>query len=416
MKKVLIVDDSKTILTLIKKELSKDEEIDPYYAEDYKGAMRLIREHQGAFYAALLDLNLPDAPNGEVVKLANAHNIPAVILSATIDENLKQNIMKKDVVDFILKNDPSSIKFAIKSIKRSLKNYDTTILVVDDSKTYRHTLKDSLSKINLTVLEAQNGVEALEVLAQNPSINLVITDYEMPEMDGLTLTFKIREDYKKDQLAIIAISSVDEQETISKFLRFGANDFINKPFSHNEIVTRINTNLELLDLFELVKDMANKDYLTGMFNRRYFFASGESIFQKSVRKEKSIALVMIDIDHFKKINDLYGHDIGDIAIKEVSKILNDNLRTSDLIARFGGEEFCILLEDINPDDLEILFEKIRVVFEANVIKTDEITFSYTVSIGMFFGLDNSLKEMITYADEALYEAKAAGRNQIVLKD
>jgi diguanylate cyclase (GGDEF)-like protein len=415
MKKVLIVDDSKTILTLLEIELKKIADADLYFAEDYKSAVKLIRMHRGSFHAAILDLNLPDAPNGEVVKLANQNNIPAIVLSGTLNEDLKASIMKKDIIDFILKSDTSSVKFAVKSLHRILQNYDTQVLIVDDSKTYRHTLRESMEKIHLNILEANDGVEALAILQRNPNISLVLTDYEMPNMNGLDLTIKIRELYKKDRISIIAISSVNEQDTITNFLRFGANDFIHKPFSHNEIVTRVNSNLEIIDLFSTIKDMANKDFLTGMFNRRYFFDSGNSIFDKNKRKSLPIAVAMIDIDKFKNINDTYGHDVGDDAIKEVNKVLKNNLRTSDLVARFGGEEFCIILEDIQLEHVAYIFENVRNTFEHNTFLSYGHEISYTVSIGVAFGLANSLDEMVKDSDEALYEAKTNGRNQVVIK-
>ncbi len=416
MKKVLIVDDSKTILSLIKSEIKMHQEIEPFYAEDYKTAMRLIRQHRGEFHAALLDLNLPDAPEGEIVKLANANKIPAVILSATLNEKLKDEVMKKDVVDFVLKDDPSSIKFAVNAILRTLKNYDTTILVVDDSAVYRQTLRDSLKRIHLNVLEAEDGVEALEMIKNNKNISLVITDYEMPNMNGVNLTYELRTMYKKDELAIIAMSTLSKEDVVSAFLRFGANDFINKPFTHNEVVTRINANLELIDLFTELKNLANRDFLTGMYNRRYFFESGVPIFKKNKRKVYPIAVAMIDIDKFKNINDTYGHDVGDDAIKEIKTILDANLRESDLVARFGGEEFCILLEEINLQNTEKLFEKIRAAFEKNVIHTNDIDISYTVSTGICFGILDSLDAMIQLSDEALYEAKTSGRNRVVIKE
>ena len=414
MKKVLIVDDTKTVLSMLKKEITKYEDIEPYFAETYKGAMHLLREHRSDFQAALLDLHLPDAPNGEIVKLANSHKIPAVILSGVHNKELQESIMKKDVVDFVYKDDPSSIKFAVNSIMRTLKNYDTTILVVDDSKVYRSAIIETLKKLHIHTLEAEDGQIALDVLEKNPQISLIITDYEMPNMDGHQLTFKIREKFKKDQLAIIAISSLDKQETITKFLRFGANDFIHKPFSDNEIITRINSNLELLDLFSTIKDMANKDFLTGLYNRRYFFDSGNPIYSKNKRKKQNIAVAMVDIDKFKNINDTYGHDVGDIAIKEVKNILTDNLRASDLISRFGGEEFCILLEDISEHHAMEVFEKIRDNFEKNSISTGEIIISYTVSIGLCYGLSSSLEDMIKLSDEALYTSKETGRNKVTL--
>lgn len=416
MKKILIVDDSQTILTLLKSEISLHDNIEAYYANSYKEAMKLIREHRGEFHAALLDLNLPDAPNGEVVKLANANKIPAVILSATQNEELKDSVMKKDVVDFIIKDDPASIKFALNAIQRTLKNYDTTILIVDDSATYRQMLRESLTRIHLNILEATDGVKALEMIKNNKNISLVITDYEMPNMNGTELTYTLRTEYKKDELAIIAMSSLRKEEVVNKFLRFGANDFINKPFTHSEVVTRINANLELIDLFSALKDLANKDFLTGMFNRRYFFDSGVPIFKKNKRKMYPIAVAMIDIDKFKNINDTYGHDIGDDAIKEIKLILDKSLRESDLVARFGGEEFCIVLEEINLHNVKILFEKIRLSFEKNIIKTHGVEISYTISTGICFGVGDSLDTMIQLSDEALYEAKTTGRNRVIIKE
>ena len=368
-----------------------------------------------SFHVALLDLNLPDAENGEVVQLAEIHKIPSVILTATANETLKSFVLKTNVLDFVFKNEPSSVKFAVQAIHRTLKNYDATVLVVDDSSTYRFTLKKILEKNYLNVLEAKDGEDALKVLAENTQISLVITDYEMPKMDGHTLTFKIRESYKKDSLAIIAVSSFDKQDTIKKILRYGANDFIHKPFEANEIVTRVNSNLDTLELFEKIKYMANKDFLTGLSNRRHFFEIAKPVFSRSKRKKNSVAVAMIDIDKFKNVNDTYGHDVGDVAIKEVAKILNNNLRESDLISRFGGEEFCILLEDIDEENAKKLFENIRAIFEKNEILFPDFTLKYTVSIGICYGLSESVDELIKVSDDALYDSKENGRNRVSLK-
>ena len=415
MRKVLFVEDSSTILALIKLELRKHPYIEPYFATSYKEAMHLIRKNGGNFHAALLDLTLPDSKDGDVVKLALSHNIPSIVLSATLDKLLKDTILKMDIIDFVIKDDPGSIEFALKSIARVLTNYDKTVLVVDDSKTYRTVISNALKKINLNILEAQNGKEALEVLEKNKQISLIVTDLEMPVMDGLELTLNIRKKYKKDQISIIAISSVQNQESTTKFLKFGANDFIHKPFSDNEIITRINSNIELLELFSQIRDMANKDFLTGMFNRRYFFDNGESILEKNIRKNTDITVAMVDIDKFKNINDTYGHDIGDIAIKEVANILEKNLRKSDLVARFGGEEFCILLEDISLEEVNNLFEKIRESFQNNVINIETTTLSYTVSTGIYYGIGDNLDNMVKSADEALYDSKENGRNRVTVK-
>lgn len=416
MKRVLVVDDSKTILKKIEVELSQYDNIEAIFADSYKDAMKKIREFHGNFHAAILDINLPDAKVGEVVGLANSYNIPSVILTGMLNADIKNAIQKKDILANISKSSAKSIKLAVKFIQRALSNYDTTVLIVDDSKLYRKILSDLLKEIKINVLEAEDGFEALQILENTKEkISLVLTDFEMPNLNGLDLTIKIRENHDKNELGIIALSTVDDTNIISDFLRFGANDFINKPFNKNEVAIRINSNLELLDLFTQITDMANKDFLTGAYNRRYFYDSGDAIFLKAKRKESPVAVVMIDIDNFKNINDKYGHDIGDVAIKEIKKILDRNLRASDLMARFGGEEFCILLEDISQENVAILFEKIRNDFEKNIIKTKNHEIKYTVSFGIAYGLLDSLEAMVNLSDDALYDSKENGRNQVTIK-
>jgi diguanylate cyclase (GGDEF)-like protein len=166
-----------------------------------------------------------------------------------------------------------------------------------------------------------------------------------------------------------------------------------------------------------LKLASNHDPLTGSYNRRYFFESGEIIFQKNKRKTSTIAVIMLDIDNFKKINDTYGHSVGDIAIKEVPIILGANLRETDLVARFGGEEFCILLEDISLDKTKKLANRIVKLFKDNhILIANNEKINYTVSLGVAYGTSNSLTNMINLSDGALYESKNNGKNTYTAYD
>lgn len=156
--------------------------------------------------------------------------------------------------------------------------------------------------------------------------------------------------------------------------------------------------------------------MTGSFNRRYFFEATEAILAKNKRKDQALAVATLDIDFFKKVNDTYGHDVGDLAIQEIAIILDKTLRKSDLSARFGGEEYCILLEDISREDTQALFEKVRAAFEVNEITTGEITLKYTVSLGIAYGKSTDINALIKVSDDALYEAKDTGRNKVVIHD
>ena len=163
-----------------------------------------------------------------------------------------------------------------------------------------------------------------------------------------------------------------------------------------------------------LEDQATKDYLSGAYNRRYFFDTGTSLFLKAQRKKSAVAVVMLDIDDFKHVNDKYGHKAGDKGIVYVKEVLENSLRRSDLFARFGGEEFCILLDDISYNDVSKLLEKIRKEFEVSVITSAEHNFSFTVSFGVAYGMLDSLENMINLADKALYKSKSMGKNRVTI--
>ncbi len=416
MKKVLIILSDDDELTRISKELRNYPSLEPTYIKTFKEAMELLKGKQELFHAAVASLKLSDASNGEIVQLLNISKLSSVVVSEKLNGAKKSKIVGKNILDLVLNDAPNCTYLAAQALHKITTNYDKTILVVDDTKSYRNTVRVSLEQEHFNVLEASNGEEALSILKDNLSINLVITDNEMPVMDGLDLTYNLRNIYNKDELSIIVISTIEDKESISKFLKLGANDYLNKPFSHEEIMIRVNANLDLLELFNNMRDLANKDFLSGMYNRRYFFDSAEAIYAKNKRKKQALCVAMIDIDDFKKINDTYGHDVGDKAIKVVADILKGICRSSDLIARFGGEEFCILLEEVTAADTEKLFEKIRKAFEDNVIKTDDTELSYTVSIGISYGFSDSLDAMIKESDEALYKAKTTGKNRVCYYD
>lgn len=192
----------------------------------------------------------------------------------------------------------------------------------------------------------------------------------------------------------------------------GANDFLYKGFSDEEFFARINSTVDTLELFEKLKKKVNVDYLTGLYNRRYLFEVGKKYYQEFKKANKNFAIAIIDIDNFKSINDNYGHDIGDIAIKEVANILNKNVLNNRILSRLGGEEFCILFYNREKNEVIKLLEYIRISFEKNIIKLDDSNLSYTVSIGCTFEFSNNLDSMIQLADKNLYKAKNEGRNKV----
>lgn len=413
MKEILLVDDSKFIQAIVNDSLSGIKNAKITSAYTLAETKALLDENH--YDIAIVDVNLPDAPSGEAIFETTKHGIPVVVLTAGMGKKIKDIILQDRIIEYVTKSDPQTIKYVNTVVQRVLKNMDATVMVVDDSATSRVIMQGYLEKLKINVIEAKDAIVALEMMERYKNeISLVITDNEMPGMSGMEFVTKLREKYSKDQLGIIAISG-GNKPVANEFLRHGANDFLKKPFTFDEFSSRVNLNLELIDLFKQIKDNANKDFLTGMYNRRFFLEASKAAILKAKRKDNDLGVVMIDIDFFKKINDKYGHFAGDVAIKEVSNILERHLRSSDLISRFGGEEFCILLEDIELKNLQTRMENIREAFEKNIIHVDDQEFSYTVSIGVFFGLKDSMEDMLKVADECLYKAKNSGKNKVIIK-
>jgi len=416
MKTVLIVDDSNLILDLLENKIKKVLDVTILRAKSYKEAVQYIDEKE-IIHIAILDLNLPDAKDGQIVDFTISKNIPSVILTGIMNEKLQKTILQKDIIDYVIKTDLNSMDYTVNIVNRTLSNYDRNILVVDDSKFQLSVISKMLAKMKVNVVTAMNGKEALELIKNQKDdqrFSLVLTDYNMPVMDGLELTLNIRGMYKKDQLSIIVMSTNDDVDTTTKFIKIGANDFISKPFTQIEFVTRVNSNLDLLDLFEKTKELATKDYLTCSYNRSFFFESGGSIVDKVKRKRGDMAVAIIDIDDFQDINDNYGYDTGDCVIQDVSKLLNMNLRSSDLVSRFKDDEFAVLLEDITLENTEALFNKVRKSFVSHSLENGDSSISIHISIGVFYGREETLDEMIKKAKSSLLNAKANGKKQILI--
>lgn len=411
--KLLLVEDNKSLAKLIAKKIHDNLNLEVDIAYTMAQARDLVSEN--SYFLSLLDLNLPDAPNAEVVNFIYSKKIPIIVLTGSFDEQTREKILKKDVVDFVTKGSLKDVQYIIHKIQRLLENRRHKVLVVDDSQLQRRRMVKLLKNQMFEVHEAKDGEEALETVEFHSEIRMVITDYNMPKIDGFELTLKLREKYNKDQLAIIAVSSEESEIVSSKFLKFGATDFLKKPFSTEEFNCRVNNTIENLENIEMIRNMANKDYMTNCFNRRYFFEQVPPIYQKSKEENSPMAIAMLDIDNFKAINDTYGHDVGDTAIVQLAQILNSSVKGFDLVSRFGGEEFCIVLQNINKEDAFNFFDNLRFKIQSNDIDiAEQEPLHFTVSIGVVTAFEDNVEKAINEADMKLYHAKNNGKNQVVI--
>ena len=266
----------------------------------------------------------------------------------------------------------------------------------------RNTLNLYLSKIGLNVYLAQNGKEALDIL-EKEKIDFVISDIEMPIMDGEKFVKEIRKKYSLNELPVVIISSISDKEKLIKLLKIGCNDYLFKPFVKEELIIRINNFLDVYDSFMSAKKKLEIDSLTNVNNRFFLENSLPKIFD--LYSKRSIA--MLDIDFFKKINDTYGHQYGDKILKDFAEIIKESIRKTDIVIRYGGEEFLIFFPNTSKKEALIALLKIKK-------RLKNSNYKYTFSGGIADEGSN-LEEMIELADKRLYKAKNSGRDKIVIE-
>ena len=411
---ILIVDDSKTILKSLKHSLEKDLAITVHTAASMKECAELILKNKGEFTLALLDYNLPDAQNGEIVSFIKKFNIPSVLLTGSILDKNNEVFKNTNLIDYVIKDGSNAIDYSISVVKRFILNSDIEILVIDDSKTFAAKMQGLCIKYNLKAIVNYSAQDALQTIKERPNIKLILVDYMMPKMNGLEFTKELRKSYKKDEVAVIALSGTSEKEIVASFLKYGANDFLYKDFSDEEFFGRVNNNLEVIELFQSTQDKAKKDYLTGLFNRNYLFNAGEEIYQRAKGRKELLAVILLDINKFKVINDSFGHDVGDAAILEIAKILLKYINTDSLIARLGADEFCILFKNRPYAEIHQTFQEIKEIIEKTHFQLLHTDLDLAVSIGANICYEESLQDMIAGATQALSKAKE--KNKIIINN
>lgn len=300
-----------------------------------------------------------------------------------------------------------------------------TILIVDDTPYVRAAVRDAVSESGLfsNIIEASDGAEALKLFVTN-KVTFIITDVVMPVIDGYKLVAAIREMESGSDIPVIMLTaSKKEFSDKIKGLTIGASDYVTKPFDKGELIARMKVLIKMHGLQEelkaknaLLERIATTDELTGLPNRRHFFDTARTIVALAKRNDLPIACLMIDIDFFKKVNDTYGHQVGDIVLKKVAEAMLKNKREGELLARLGGEEFVMCLFKAGEGAAFCAGERFRKRIEEMKIQLDESReISITVSVGCSAMAGDSLTDidkLMAMADEALYRAKNNGRNMV----
>lgn len=293
---------------------------------------------------------------------------------------------------------------------------DYLVLVVDDSPVNLRVVGTTLDEIGYSTTFANNGFQAIERF-KSAQPDLVLLDMMMPDMDGLEVCNILKA--ADPEVPIIFLTASQEPEHLLKAFEQGAADYVTKPFNKPELAARVKNHLMLRYAFNELKTalvemerLAKTDGLTGLLNRRSLFEIAAQEFARAQRYNRSLSVLMLDIDHFKRVNDIYGHHVGDIVIQTVASILNGTLRETDSLGRYGGEEFAVILPETTLEQASEVAERIRCQVCERSISDDFKDLQVTVSLGIST-LRTGMKTidgMLQQADQALYQAKSNGRN------
>lgn len=308
----------------------------------------------------------------------------------------------------------------------AVKESKPLILIVDDSPTIRMSLKRAVQD-EFQPLEAEDGEAAWTLLLQNANIELLITDLTMPHLDGFGLIRRLRENpaARMQNLPVIVVTGADDTAARERAFHAGANDFLTKDSDRIELLARLRAHLKLAQTLRQLeasqhelRAQANTDPLTGLANRRFFDEIAGKELSLMRRQQDYFCVLMIDIDHFKAVNDTYGHPAGDEILKRVAAALSGNLREEDTVARIGGEEFVVCSPATNRLASIVLAERLRKAVESLAIEFEGRRIPVTISLGIALRpLDgDDLQALLSVADERLYRAKQDGRNRFCVAD
>lgn len=413
--RVLLVENSRTFTSMLREAIEQRVELPVTVVSTLAEAARVLDE-EDSWFLVLTGLVLVDGDRDKVVEFFLSRKLPTVVVSGVYDEDLRQRVLQQQIIDYVLKNAPGSIEYLAWLVQRLERNRRIAALVVDDSLSARTYAGALLSMYGYRVVLAADGAAGLDAIERDPDIRLTIVDQEMPGMDGVEFTRRLRAIRSRDKVAVIGISGNSDSSLIPRFLKNGANDFLRKPFSREEFFCRVSQNVDQLELIGTLQDLATRDFLTGLPNRRYFLEQSQRVIPKLLLEDQTVTAAMVDIDHFKHINDTWGHEAGDQALRAVAASVSGHARPQDLVARFGGEEFCLLVPGLDAANATSYFETLRERISALRVRVGDETLSMTVSIGVCIASesDQSLHYLLNEADKHLYLAKAGGRNQVRL--
>lgn len=450
--RVLIVDDIPTNVRLLEARLTA-EYFEVMTASSGPEALEILETNEADII--LLDVMMPVMDGFEVCRRLKSnpktHHVPVLMITALDQPSDRVKGLEAGADDFLTKPvDDTQLMARVKSLARlksltdelraraltgqqlaiedAMRAMDTIsakggrVLIIDTDKRHAERIQGYLSEEHQVDILLEPADAVFQVSGVQYELSLV--SMSLNDFDPLRVASQIRTVEHSRNMPIILMADEGDKPRVVRALDLGVNDFINRPIERNELKARVRTQIRrhryAMELRESVNNsiaMAVTDDLTGLYNRRYFDRHLNILLSKAQEQDRNLAVMILDIDHFKSVNDTYGHDVGDMVLKEFSARMKRNIRGVDLACRFGGEEFVVLMPDTDVSNAELVAERVR---QAVGEKTFEINgqrpLTVTVSVGVSFNesLADTSESLIKRADLALYRAKREGRNRVIL--
>ncbi|MFT6583617.1 MAG: two-component system cell cycle response regulator [Alphaproteobacteria bacterium] len=452
--RVLVVDDLLPNVKLLEAKLTS-EYFDVLTANDGSSALEIIEAHPPDI--VLLDIMMPGMDGFEVCSRIKENpqtmHIPVVMVTALSGASDRVRGIESGADDFLTKpvndmalfarvrslvrlkmmmdewrlREQTSDQLGAISDERPIVAEDATnvdVLILDDNSVASSQAAETLKSDNnrATIVDT---VEAAYTAAVDEDFDLIIVNLDLADQDALRLCSHLRSTEKTRQIPILLVVEEDEIERLAKGFDLGINDYLIKPIDPNELLARARTQIRrwryqgrLRSNYERSIEMALTDSLTGLYNRRYLIAHLEGQLQRMQENEKSLSLMMFDIDFFKNVNDSYGHGVGDDVLCALAVRVTKNLRNFDTVSRYGGEEFIVVMPDTDLGIAMTVAERLREQVAAEPFKvsgpTGEVSITLSVGVTRALGPDDIIDAMIGRADEAMYQGKRTGRNKAIV--
>ena len=411
--RALLVEDTRHYSVAVRSLLESRFGFIVVHCSTFAAVTRELEGDADAFSLAIVDPSLADAPHGETLDLVLRHSIPAIVFSGHTSAPRRDAIITAGATGLVYKNAPRSLDLLADAVERLHSVSSKTVLVIDPVEPEASDIVQLIKSGPFSVTHCQTADDALAILdSAQGSVELVVMRSDLAEAAGSTLLQVLSQRFGEDAFPVVGFSWPSAADQMTRFLRAGGDDFLQLPMSAADIEGRLTHTLAIHRQIQSLQRMASRDYLTDMLNRRFFFDRGPKMVEMCLRQQAPVCAALLDIDHFKRLNDTYGHEVGDLVLKAVSrKLLQLVGEKHHLPARIGGEEFALLLTNMTIEQAFQFCERIRIDISSTRIVVDDEDISVTVSMGLANISDaETFDNYLNAADQYLYLAKHSGRN------